>query len=118
MTPRGSGSTSTDPLRPAPEIHLGCVIELKIYMKYIYIYMVLPLGPLESTCAPVACASLDLAMGELQKLATIARSEHGLSAVIEPVEGGNVVVVMHTMRGDDQATLATGALIMKVPYVE
>lgn len=83
-----------------------------------YAYVVLPTGPLEPTCAPVACASRDLAMGEIRKLATIARSDHGLSAVIEPVEGGNVVVAMHTMRGDDQATLATGALIMKVPYVE
>lgn len=80
-----------------------------------YIFMVLPIGPLEETCAPVACASLDLAMCELQKLAAIAKSDHGAQAVIEPVEGGNVVVVMHTMRGDDQAT---GALIMKVPYVE
>lgn len=83
-----------------------------------YIYMVHPTGPLEETCAPVACATQDLAMGELQKLATIARSEHGLSAVITPVEGGNVIVTMGTMRGDDQCTFATGALIVKVPYVE
>lgn len=80
-----------------------------------YAFMVLPTGPLEPTCAPVACASLDLAMGELQKLATIARSDHGLSAVITPVEDGNVIVTMDTMRGDDQWT---GALIVKVPYVE
>lgn len=83
-----------------------------------YIYMVHPAGPLEETCAPVACANRELAMGEIQKLATIARAEHGLSTVIKPVEGGNVVVTMGTMVGDDQNTFATGALVVKVPYVE
>lgn len=83
-----------------------------------YIFMVLPIGPLESMCAPVACETQDLAMGEIQKLETIARTEYGMSTVIKSVEGGNVIVTMDTMRGGDHVpSLETGALIMKVPYV-
>lgn len=81
-----------------------------------YVFMVLPTGPLASTCAPVACATQDLAMGEIRKLETIARTEYGMNAVIKSVEGGNVIVTMDTMRGDDPSP-ETGALIVKVPYI-